>query len=193
MTVLTLPPDHLLSIEEWTALDEIEHGRYELQEGRVLVGPSPGPDHQVVMGEVAAALHRQVPDGPVVLPGVDIDLELAPPGAPGFSRRPDVLVVDRAAMDTEELIRASQVILVVEITTPDTRRTDQVIKRGEYADAGIPHYWIVDIEPPVSLVACNLVEGLGYQDTTVTGELVTTEPFDVRLVLDDLLYWRRQH
>jgi Uma2 family endonuclease len=30
--------------------------------------------------------------------------------------------------------------LVVEIVSPGSHRTDHVIKRGEYADAGIPHY-----------------------------------------------------
>jgi hypothetical protein len=24
---------------------------------------------------------------------------------------------------------------------------DHVIKRGEYADTGVPHYWIVDLDP----------------------------------------------
>jgi Uma2 family endonuclease len=64
---------------------------------------------------------------------------------------------------------------------------DHVVKRGEYADAGIPYYWIIDLEAPVSLTECRLVEGVGYQDDgIVTGEFVTSLPFPVRFELDSL-------
>ena len=55
-------------------------------------------------------------------------------------------------------------------------------KRGEYADAGIPYYWIVDLDEPVSLFDCHLAEGFGYQDACDI-----TEPFPVHLRLDRLL------
>jgi len=57
-----------------------------------------------------------------------------------------------------------------------------VTKRGEYADAGIPYYWIVDLDEPVSLFDCHLAEGFGYQDACDI-----TEPFPVHLRLDRLL------
>nr|WP_232323050.1 Uma2 family endonuclease [Hoyosella altamirensis] len=34
--------------------------------------------------------------------------------------------------------------------------TDYRLKHDEYADAGIPNYWIVDLNEPVSLVVCHL-------------------------------------
>lgn len=75
----------------------------------------------------------------------------------------------------------------MEIVSPGARRTDHVIKRAEYADAGIRNYWIVDLGPPVSLVACRLARGLGYRDQgTVTAVFSTDEPFAARLDLDAL-------
>ncbi len=63
-----------------------------------------------------------------------------------------------------------------------------MIKRGEYADAGIPHYWIVDLDDPVTLIDCHLAAEFGYQDPgPATGRFVTTEPFLVSLRLDGLL------
>jgi Uma2 family endonuclease len=126
-----------------------------------------------------------------VVQDIDIDLELAPASHPGFSRRPDLVVVDQAAVDRVDreggLLRASEALVVVEIVSPGSRRMDNVIKRGEYADAGIPHYWIVDIDSPVSLVACRLTEEFGYRDSQVaTGTLTTTDPFAVTLDLDRL-------
>jgi hypothetical protein len=65
-----------------------------------------------------------------------------------------------------------------------SKRTGTLDKRGEYADAGIPHYWIIDITAPVPLVACHQAGECGYQDDgSVTGEFVTTEPFPVRVNL----------
>lgn len=80
-------------------------------------------------------------------------------------------------------MRAAEVRLAVEIVSPGSRRMDYVVKRGEYADAGIDHYWIVDLDPPPSLRACHLAGELGYSDDGErTGAFSTTEPF--RLTID---------
>jgi Uma2 family endonuclease len=112
-------------------------------------------------------------------------------GRPGFSRRPDLVVVQRSARrrvrDTGGLIRAAEVVVVIEIVSPGSRRTDHVVKRSEYADAGIPHYWIVDLDRPVSLLDCHLAGDFGYQDAGGTaGNLVTSQPFPVRVELHRL-------
>ncbi|MGH3885988.1 MAG: Uma2 family endonuclease, partial [Pseudonocardiaceae bacterium] len=94
----------------------------------------------------------------------------------------------RRVRDEGGLIRAAEVLVVVEIVSPGSRRTDHVAKRSEYADAGIPHYWIVDLDESVSLLDCHLAEGFGYQDGgSIIGVFTTTEPFPVRLQLDQLL------
>ena len=68
------------------------------------------------------------------------------------------------------IIRASEVVVAAEFVSPGSRRTDHVVKRAEYADAGIPHYWIVDLDEPVSLIACHLGGEFGYVDGgAVTG------------------------
>jgi Uma2 family endonuclease len=82
------------------------------------------------------------------------------------------------------IIRAAEVVVAAEFVSPGSRRTDHVAKRADYADAGIPHYWIVDLDDPVSLIACHLAGELGYIDGgAVTGVFTTTEPLPVRLDL----------
>jgi Uma2 family endonuclease len=85
------------------------------------------------------------------------------------------------------VLKASEVMLVVEVVSPGSTRTDYVAKRDEYADAGIQHYWIVDITEPVSLLACHLAGEFGYADDgSVTGRFTAAEPFPVEIDLDAL-------
>ena len=85
------------------------------------------------------------------------------------------------------MLRASATVLVVEIVSPGSRRTDTTIKRAEYADAGIAHYWIIDLERPTTIVAAHLAGEFGYQDSgEVTGRFETDSPFALSLELDAL-------
>ncbi|MEQ0560666.1 Uma2 family endonuclease [Amycolatopsis sp. NEAU-NG30] len=185
-------PDHLLTIEEYAALGETDSGFTELVEGRVVMSPSPVPDHGIVMLELAQQLAGQVPNHLRVLPGTDVDLGLAPAGRPGFSRRPDLLIVEKAGIARVRregpMLRAEEVAVVIEIVSPGSKRTDYHVKHDEYADAGIPHYWIVDIIEPVSLVACHQAGEFGYLDAAaVTGTFTTDVPFPVKIDLAALL------
>jgi Uma2 family endonuclease len=189
-TVTAIPqqPGRLLTVEQYAALGEDERGRYELQEGSLVVSPSPRPHHAKAMGRLFLQLTQQMPDHLDVLLDIDVDLELVPVSQPGFVRRPDLIIADKAAPDRAEadgrLIRASEVRIVIELVSSGLRRLDNVIKRGEYADAGIPYYWIVDIEPPVSLLQCHLTEEFGYiDDGAVTGAFSVSDPFPVSLDL----------
>ena len=192
MTIQPVAPPHLLTVAEYLEIGEIELGYSELVEGRLLMTPSPAPDHNRAGFRMAVELERQLPPGLEVIPDMDVDLELAPAEAPGTVRRPDLIVVPleaRKRVRTEGgVIRASEVLVVMEVLSPGSRRTDHVHKRGEYADAGIPHYWIIDTTEPVSLLACHLAGEFGYADAgSVTGTFSATEPFPVEIDLGALL------
>ncbi len=153
--------------------------------------PSPNPRHNIILLELLAQLRVQVPSGHRVIPDIDINLELAPADKPGFVRRPDVVVVSQAEIDRVDreggLLRASEVVLVVEILSPSSKRTDYRIKRDEYADAGIPYYWIIDVEKPVSLAAMHLAGAFGYQEAPAEAVAYkTTDPFPLTIDVDQL-------
>jgi Uma2 family endonuclease len=183
---------HLLTVAEYSEIGEVESGYTELIEGRLLLSPSPKPRHNRAAFRMGRELDRQLPRELEVLLDLDVDLQLAPPDAPGTVRRPDLIVIRREAgerVDEEGgLICASDVLVVVEFVSLGSKRADHIEKRGEYADAGIPHYWIVDIEPPVSLIACHLAGEFGYADGgAVTGKFTASAPFPVEIDLDALL------
>ena len=192
MTIQPVAPPHLLTVAEYLEIGEIELGYSELVEGRLLMTPSPAPDHNRAGFRMAVELERQLPPGLEVIPDMDVDLELAPAEAPGTVRRPDLIVLPLEARKRVRaeggIIRASEVLVVMEVLSPGSRRTDHVHKRGEYADAGIPHYWIIDTTEPVSLLACHLAGEFGYADGgSVTGTFSATEPFPVKIDLGALL------
>jgi Uma2 family endonuclease len=192
MTALPLRRPRLLTVPEFAALPEATDGRYELQEGHVVMSPSPVPEHQLCLAELQYQLRDHVPAELQSVPEVDIDLELVPPDRPGFVRIPDLVVVTRAELDRRRreggLLRAGAVVLAIEVISDGSRRTDRSIKHDEYADAGIPHYWIVDIDDRPTLTACHHAGEFGYSDAPpATGVFTADEPFAVRLDLDRLV------
>jgi Uma2 family endonuclease len=149
-------PDHLLTLDEWAALPEYERYRIELCEGVLVVSPHPGYLHQHVAFALVDVLDRQLPDELCVLGDVEVLL----PGEPPTVRCPDVIVVDRALVEADpDRATAADVRLVVEVTTGGSGRTDRVTKFSEYAESGIPQYWIVDLVEPAVLAVFTLENG----------------------------------
>ena len=197
MTAMPVPSheptafDHPLTIGEYAELGETSFGYTELIEGSLSMSPSPTHRHNRASYRLAKQLEPQLPEHVEFFLDVDIDLQLNPPGGPGFSHRPDLITIDRAETERVDreggILRASAVQVVVELVAPGSQRIDNVYKRGEYADAGLPWYWIIDLGKPVSLVACYLTEEFGYQDhERVTGMFTTEEPFPVTIDLERL-------
>jgi Uma2 family endonuclease len=191
VTAFSVPAGRLLTVADYLALPETDE-RFELQGGSLVMSPSPKPRHQDAMFWLVERIRPQLPQHLRITGAVDVDLALAPTDAPGFVRAPDVVVATADGTERVQreggILRATDVVLAVEILSPGSARIDRTLKRAEYADAGIPHYWIVDIEHPVSLLACRLAGEFGYADEgVVTGRFSTTAPLPVEIDLAELL------
>jgi Uma2 family endonuclease len=190
MTALPVPL-HPLTAAEYAALPEDSDHNYELQDGHVIMSAKPIPRHQRAVVELIVQLRPQIPGHLELLPEVDLDMELVPADQPGTVRVPDLVVVTREAyrrVDAEGgFLRAGECVLAVEIHSPGSYRTDQAIKHAEYADAGIGHYWMIDVAEGPALTACHLGGPFGYVDEPpVTGTFTTRHPFPARLDLGAL-------
>ncbi|WP_132116844.1 Uma2 family endonuclease [Actinocrispum wychmicini] len=193
-----LPTDtevHLYTVGEYAALGETEY-RTELQEGIIVMSPSPKLRHMKGLLALARQIEDQLPEGLGVVAEIDVDLEFDEPDEPGTVRQPDLIVGDEAAFERAEdqgkLIRAADVLLAVEFVSPGSRRMDNRVKRAEYADAGIPNYWIIDVNKGLSLLACELTRDSGYVDSgpIIGSTFTTTKPFPMTVDLTKLV--RRQ-
>jgi Uma2 family endonuclease len=173
-------PDHLLTLEEWDALPDDIDRHVELAEGVLIMAPRPGPMHQRASQRLATLLDEQLPDRLTALQGIDV---LVNATAPPTVRAPDVVVTSNSIAERNPArILASEVMLAVEVMWPGSRSLDRLRKPFEYAEAGILYYWLVDLEPPVSLVEYVLVDDNHYEKTlTATGSSALFEPAPVTI------------
>lgn len=118
-----------------------QHGhRYELSpEGVLSVAPPPESGHAKVASRLMFWLGRAGWPDEQVMQAVGIRIS----GSDGDGGRiPDLALWSRPQPDAVWL-EPDDLVLVVEIVSRGSQTTDQIIKVGEYAQAGIPQYWTV--------------------------------------------------
>jgi Uma2 family endonuclease len=165
-------PDHLLTLEEWEALPVDEGLRLEVAEGVLMMSPRPVSWHQKAAMRIGYRLDEQLPAHLTALTEVEVLVARDPLTV----RVPDAVVTRTDLYETNPpRYAAADVLLAVEVLSDGTRRIDRVLKPSEYAEAGIPRYWIVDLGEPASLLAYVLVDG-HYE---LSGEYTGTAELDV--------------
>lgn len=161
-------PDHLLSLEDWDAFPESNTHRREVAEGVLRISPPAASNHQRAVMKLGSQLDRQLPPDLGVLPDVEVLLFAEHPVT---VRVPDLVVVPtKVAKTNPKRYDASDVVMVVEVVSPGSVRTDTVMKLEEYAVAGIEQYWIVDLDQPPTITVYRLVDGYFqlHDETTET-------------------------
>jgi len=146
-------PHHLLSLDDWTELPETREFHVEVVEGVLAVSPRPLLAHQWAVTRLGYWLNERLP----AEYGAWSEAEVVIAETPLTVRVPDVVVARTKVMETSPArLQAGDVRMVVEVLSEGSRRTDRVMKFSEYAEAGIDHYWIVDLDPPVSMITYRL-------------------------------------
>jgi Uma2 family endonuclease len=168
--------------EEFLALPVDTTARYELQDGWFVVSRNPGLPHQAVMLRLVAHLDDQLPESHAAIHAVDVDLQLPS----HVVRVPDIVVVREEEIHSSGTLTAAKVSLAIEIISPETLRTDTKIKPIDYADAGVPHLWLIDPHRPVTATVLTLVDGKYEESQRVEGSFTVTEPFPLTIDLDKL-------
>ncbi|HVM20376.1 MAG TPA: Uma2 family endonuclease [Egibacteraceae bacterium] len=117
--------------------------RRELIDGELVVTPAPRDYHQRVVVRIAAALlDYERRHGGVVLPAPS-DVRFADDTV----LEPDVLFVTAGHRDrVGERYTTGPPDLVVEVSSPSTRRLELVRKREVYERFAVPEYWYVDLD-----------------------------------------------
>jgi Uma2 family endonuclease len=132
---------NVMSEDDYAALPEGVARRIEVVHGYVIVCESPTPQHQQVSRRLATAFETSKPKEPCTRVQMETDVVLW--HVPKFTfRRPDV-VVYRCKEDRNAKPGASDVLMMIEVSSPSTEREDLVDKMAQYAAAGIPAYLVI--------------------------------------------------
>ena len=155
--------DQLSLQEPWTEAQYLQltdrcRRLLEFTDGHLDILPMPTDQHQVIVRFLLLALFPRARE----LGGTVLFAPLRLRIRDGKFREPDLLLV----LDANDPRRGNDfwtgADLVVEVVSPDDPGRDTRDKRPDYAEAGIPEYWIVN--PPDETVTVLELRGTAYAE-----------------------------
>jgi len=176
-----------LTFEEYLIYEDKTDNRYELVRGTLFLMNPPTVRHLLIAKLIERVLDAEINRLKLNLvalreAGVQTELDSA--------RIPDVCVVTReqiANLLNQSAVFRTPARLVVEVVSPSSWQLDYEQKSSEYANKGIPEYWIVDPQNNKVLILW-LVDGK-YQTTEFRGSdnLISRTFPEINLTASDIL------
>lgn len=131
------------TVEDYYALPDDK--RYELIDGVLYDMAAPTVAHQEIAFEIAVALRKYIKEKggtcKVFMAPVDVQLDKDD----RTMVQPDVFILCDQSKNVGRCIYGEP-DMVIEITSPSTRKKDFGKKLEKYVDAGVREYWIVDVK-----------------------------------------------
>ncbi len=163
----------------WTEEDYLEletNHLIEYSHGQVEVLPMPTISHQRIVAflynQLLAFIVQFRPGAEVLFAPLKVRLW------PGKYREPDIVVILSEHHERLHEQYLDLPDLVIEIVSPDNRQLDVSVKRREYAQAGIPEYWIIDPEAERVLVLTLADNHYEVHGEFKTGDCATSSLLD---------------
>jgi Uma2 family endonuclease len=172
-----MPP--VVTLDDLVAMMAADpHGhRYEISPGGALsVMPPPDSEHAAIASRLLVWLAMAGWPAEQVLQAVGIRI----PGPDGDGGRIPDLTLWSKPQPRGVWLTLGDLLLVIEIVSPGSEANDEMVKRREYARAGIPRYWLVDRDAAQTVTLHRLDGSGGYEVVTKIplGWLLNTEPAD---------------
>jgi Uma2 family endonuclease len=161
------------------AADPFGH-RYELSpEGALSVMPPADSEHAAIASRVLVWLALAGWPADQILQAVGVKI----PGLGGNGGRFPDLTVWSAPQPRSVWLPLAELLLAVEIVSPGSAAMDEVVKLREYAEAGIPRYWMVerDAAQTVTLYVLGADKAYEVAAKMPLAWLLQTAPADHRL------------
>jgi Uma2 family endonuclease len=136
-------PTPVMTLDEYFELPETNSRIDELLDGAYFVTPTPSFLHQRAVLELGFSLSDHLAEHPglVVFP-IPGNIVLGPRTVV----TPDIFVIPRPPSVNVSWREVERPLLVAEVPETSTAARDRGIKRQLYQQAGVPEYWIVDLD-----------------------------------------------
>jgi Uma2 family endonuclease len=155
----TLPA--VVTLDDLAAMNAADqHGhRYELSpEGALSIMPPPDSEHAAIASRLLIWFAMVGWPAEQLLQAVGIRI----PSPEGDGGRISDLTIWSKPQPRTVWLRVVDLLLVIEIVSPSSEAIDEVVKRREYARAGIPQYWVVDRDPAQTVTLYELGHDATY-------------------------------
>jgi Uma2 family endonuclease len=178
---MTIATDRRMTLEEYLEYNDGTDARYELVDGVLVEMGAENTLNPVIAGFLFAIfLGMGIPSYRIV-----IGHQIAVRSTWAKARQPDLVVHTeasaQAALRDGKILRIDMPapMLVVEVVSnslsdKESRDRDYSEKFAEYAERGIPEYWIAD--PDAALVTVCTLDGAGYQVAEFIGDKAIASP-----------------
>lgn len=135
-----MPLQGLWTEQQYLKLTDQTNHLVEFDDGSIEVLPMPTEEHQAMLEYLFFAFRTFIEQlgGKVRFAPLRLQVRA------GRFREPDILLVRDAGDPRRQNRYWLGADLVVEIVSPDDPERDTVTKRADYAEAGVPEYWIVN-------------------------------------------------
>ncbi|MDG4784581.1 Uma2 family endonuclease [Micromonospora sp. WMMD1102] len=162
----------------------------ELIDGALVFMMSPQRSwHGRVVTALAVSLTQQAPEG------IEVEREMTIRLDEWNRPEPDLLATTAPYEPDRTCYVPEDVLLVVEVVSPESAHRDRTVKLRKYAEAGIAHYWRVEDEDDLPVVHSYELDGptRSYAPTGIhRHELRSPAPFPIWLELDRLVPGRKR-
>jgi Uma2 family endonuclease len=163
-------------LAEMIAADTHGH-RYETSpEGALSVMPPPDSEHAAIASRLLVWLAVAGWPAEQVLQATGVRI----PGPRGDGGRIPDLTLWSKPQPRSVWLEVADILLVIEIVSPGSEAMDEMVKRHEYAAAGIARYWVVDRDPAQTVTLHHLSQTGEYEVVTKMplAWLLNTAPAD---------------
>jgi Uma2 family endonuclease len=156
-----LPRQGQWSEEEYLVLTDHRSRLVEFTDGLLEVLPTPTDKHQMLLKFLFLAFYKffEARGGNVLFAPLRLRIR------PGKLREPDLLLLLSATDPRRQNRFWLGADLALEIVSEDKPERDLVEKRSDYAEAGVPEYWIVN--PQTETISVLRLRGNAYEEAGV--------------------------
>ena len=159
--VQILPPQGEWSEEEYLVLTDHRNRLVEFTDGFLEILPMPTDKHQGILGFLYLAFFNFIEPRGGKVRFSPLRLRIRP----GKFREPDLLLLLSAADSRRQNRFWLGVDLALEVVSEEKPERDLVDKRGDYAEAHVPEYWIVN--PQTEAITVLRLRGDAYEEAGI--------------------------